>query len=321
MIQSTNQISLYRKIDSRMFEEAGIEAREPHFFYNSDNGLKEIETSPEFSDVLTINEFNDEWTPVEHDLLIKQKYILTNPSILFGENGVTMEGSRIGLAVHIYSKTSSIQKTFSIASFTDTHDRYEFLFEYTFSSASIRGTVEMDFFLFLQENSYYKPYQADQVGMILSEENIYSLTIIADGEGSAFPITEFDQKDGPLWLLEKSWADAAEDTFDNSNINLKLNIAHPLFGQVKSGKTRASRALMGDIMVQAMAIIIQQVIIIEGNTLESAEDAISNSILSVVNYWITTFEVDISSVFSISNSLRSRFDTEMMGGAPHDQVG
>lgn len=321
MIQSTNQIPLYRKIDSVMSERTGIEARKPHFFYNSVEGLKEIDLGSDFEDVLTINEFEEGWTPVEHDLLIKQKYTFNDISALFGIDGVTMEGNKIGLAVHIYSKTSSIQKTISFASFSDISKKNEFIFEYTFPANSLRGTVEMDFFLFLQENLNCKPYQADKIGMILSENNIYSLSIVVDGEGSAFPITEFNQKDGPLWLLEKSWADATEDTFDNSNVNLKLNVAHPLFEQIKSGKTRASRALMGDVMVQAMSMIIQQVILIEGNSLDVAEDAISNSILSVVNYWVITFEVDVSSLFTISNSLRSRFDTEMMGGNLNDQLG
>ncbi|WP_303965610.1 hypothetical protein [Sporosarcina ureae] len=321
MIQSTNQILLYRKIDSAMSERAGIEVGEPHFYYESAGGLKEIELGPDFNDVLTINEFDQEWTPVENNLLIKQKYIFNDPTVLFGEDGVTVEENRIGLAVHIYSKTSSIQKTVSFASFSDSQNRIEFLFEHSFPAASLRGSVEMDFFLFLKDNFECKPYQADQVGMILSEGNLYSLTIVVDGEGSAFPITEFNQKDGPLWLLDKNWADATEDSFDNSNINLKLNVAHPLFEQIKSGKTRASRSLMGDIMVQAMSMIIQQVVIIEGNSLDAADDAVSNSILSVVNYWVITFEVDISTLFTIPNSLRSRFDSEMMGGGKHDQMG
>ena len=42
MIQSTNQVSLYRQIDSIMAEEAGIEVSKPQFFYSTSDGLKEI---------------------------------------------------------------------------------------------------------------------------------------------------------------------------------------------------------------------------------------------------------------------------------------
>lgn len=315
MIQSANHIPLYRKIDYTMSELAGIEAGKPCFYYSNGDDLKEIETNSDFENVLMINKHDEEWTPVEHNLIIKQIYSIANPSVLFGEQGVTMEANRLGLAVHLHSKSSSVQKTFSFGSFSHALGRAEFLFEYTFSPDSMRGIIDMDFFIFLQENFESKPYHADQVGMILSEETLYSLSIIVDGEGSAFPITEFSQKDGPLWLLEKNWADAVEDTFDSSNINIKLNISHPLFEQVKSGKTRASRTLRTDIMVQAMSMIIQQALIIEGNSLEAGEDAVHNSILSVVNYWVLTFDVDTSSLFSISNSLRSKLDIEMMGGS------
>ena len=71
---------------------------------------------------------------------------------------------------------------------------------------------------------------------------------------------------------------------------------------------------MGDIMVQAMSMLIQQVLIIEENTLDIVDEFTSNSILAVVKYWVTTFEVDTTSLFTIMNSLRTKLDQEMLGG-------
>lgn len=150
--------------------------------------------------------------------------------------------------------------------------------------------------------------------MILTEEDIYNLTIIVDGEGSAFPISEFNEKNGPLWKLDKNWTDALEDTFDSSNVNLSLNIGHPLFAQIKDGKTRGNRILMGDIMIQSMAMIIQQVLLIEERNIDELDEASTTSILAVVKYWTQTFELDTSSLFSIMNSLRGKLERDMMGG-------
>lgn len=314
MIQSTNQVSLYRQIDSIMAEEAGIEVSTPQFFYSTSDGLKEIELDEEFDNVLTINEFDTEWSPNENNLIVKQKFTFANPSVLFGDEGVTMNDNKIGLAVHIHSKTSSNQKKINFGSLLNTENKMEVQFEYNFSKDSLRGNIEMDFFMYLQHSVETRPYHANQIGMRLSEEDLYNLIIVVDGEGSAFPITEFNDKNGPLWILEKNWADATEDIFDSSNVNLSLNIVHPLFEQIKAGKTKASRALMGDIMVQAMSMLIQQVLIIEENNLDAVDESFSNSILAVVKYWVTTFEVDTTSLFTIMNSLRRKLDQEMLGG-------
>ena len=314
MIQSTNQVSLYRQIDSIMAEEAGIEVSTPQFFYSTSDGLKEIELDEKFENVLTVNEFNTEWSPNENNLIVKQKFTFADPSVLFGDEGVTMEGNKIGLAVHIHSKTSSNQKKINFGSLLNTQNKMEVQFEYSFPKDSLRGNIEMDFFVYLQHSVETRPYHANEIGMRLSEEDLYNLVIVVDGEGSAFPITEFNDKNGPLWILEKNWADATEDIFDSSNVNLSLNIAHPLFEQIKVGKTKVSRALMGDIMVQAMSMLIQQVLIIEENTLDAVDESFSNSILAVVKYWVTTFEVDTTSLFTIMNSLRRKLDQEMLGG-------
>lgn len=314
MIQSANQVSLYRKIDQEMLERAGFKAGQPQFFYNSSEGLKEIEINENFDNILTVNEFDTAWDPSEHDLIIRLSFIFHNASALFGEEGVTMGSNIIGTAVHIHSKTSSCQKNISFGSISNNNDEVEIIFEHEFPKGSLRGTIDMDFFIYLKKMTESHPYHADKVGMRLSEEDIYNLSIVADGDGSIFPMTEFSDKNGPLWMLEKNWADAGEDVFDSSNVNLSLNTAHPLFEQIKGGKTRAAQALMNEIMINAMSLIMQQALIVEENDLNSVDENYSNSILAIVKYWVDTFEVDTTSSFTIMNSLRRNLERKMLGG-------
>lgn len=312
MVQSVNQISLYRKMTEKMSEEVGINIELPEITYMENDETKEITVNNDFEGIIKINEYDTMWSPDQHNMRVFQNFTFEKPSVLFGKQGVTMPGNKIGLGVHMHSRTSNFQKTISVGTISNVTSNVNIEFNHVFPTSELRGNLLLDFFLYLKEYDDYCPQHATTVGMILSEDDISNLEIIIDGEGSIFPMSEFSDKNGPLWKIEKNWIEASIDTFDSSNVNLSLNIAHPLFKQIKAGKTTISRAMMGDIMIQAMALIIQQVILIEEP--EDFEDALPNSILSAVNYWVSTFEVDISSLFSIINSLKEYWDKKMIEG-------
>ena len=153
---------------------------------------------------------------------------------------------------------------------------------------------------------------ANVEGMLLSNENINSIELVIDGEGSSFPITEFDDRKGPLWKLEKNWYSAEEDTFDASNVSLSLNISHPLFKEIRKETRRINQSYMNNIMTQAIAIIIQQVVIVEDYDLDDVEESlIPGTILSAVSYWVKTFDVDTSDLFTIQNSLMNSMNFKL----------
>lgn len=139
--------------------------------------------------------------------------------------------------------------------------------------------------------------------MRVSQKNISELILIIDGAGSMFPIGEFEEKNGPLWKLKIKNFNPTEDLFSTDNINLLLNKSHSLFKQLKERKTALSRGLMSEIVSQAMSLIIDKVIKeIEDD--EIISDSADGTILSIVNYWISVFEVETSDSVRISNSLK-----------------
>lgn len=318
MIQSTNQVSLYKKFDMRLLELSGLEISNPIISYENSEGEKIIEINSETPYDININEFDTDWAPNDFNLKITQKFMVKNPNVLFGVNGVTMAGNEIGFAVHLHSKSSSFQKNVSFGVIKDCNETVELFFEHNFPKNSIRGRVSLDFYLYLKSIVNPYPYHASKVGMRLSKDDLLNLTILVDGVGSIFPISEFKDPTGPLWKLDKNWVEPSIDSFDVANVNLSLNIAHPLFAQVKAGKTKVARAMMSDIMIQAMALIIQQVIIIENYDAEQDDQATPDSILTAVRYWVSTFEIDTSSLFSISNSLRVNLENNLNGGESSD---
>ncbi|WP_229716401.1 hypothetical protein [Staphylococcus pragensis] len=307
---STNQIALYRKLNNEYIEKAKVRFEQLKLSYltNDEEEIKEIEISDEALNSYNINEFDSMWSPYDNNLKLEQKLVIDYPSVLFGEDGITCENNVIGLAVHIYSKTSSFQKTVEIASFKKQEERLEIDFDYNFEASTIRGVVNLDFFFYLKEVNETLPYMANNKGMTLSYEDLNPIELVVDGIGSSFPISEFEDKEGPLWKIEKNWISPDEDMLDASNISIAFNIKHPLFAEIKKETRRINSSYMNHIIVQAMAMIIQEVIIIEEYSIEEEEDLISGTILSAVSYWVKTFNIDLSDIFSIQNSLMKNIE-------------
>lgn len=313
MILSTNQIALYRKLNNEFIEKANVKFEQLRLSYTNidDHEEKEIEISKENLISYNINEFDSMWSPYENNLKLEQKLIIEYPMVLFGKDGITCEDNKIGLAVHIHSKTSSFQETVKVASFKKQESKLELNFNYNFEPSTIRGIVNLDFFLYLEEVNDILPYMANHRGMTLSYEDLNPIELVVDGAGSSFPITEFEEKDGPLWKIEKSWTSPEDDTLDAANISIAFNIKHPLFSEIKKETRRVNSSYMNHIIIQAMAMIIQQVIIIEECSIEDEDNLIPGTILSAVSYWVKTFNVDTSDIFTIQNSLMK--NTENVG--------
>lgn len=320
MIQSVNQISLYKKIDEDLLDASGIKFSPIELSYENitNNEEKYIDITHSESMEFHINEFDTMWSPKENNLRLEQLLTIDSPFKLFGDDGVACNENVIGLAAHIHSKESGFQKTVNFASIKNQEEKREIRIEYEFLSSTIRGVVHLDFFFYLKEVNDTRPYFANKSGMLLSGENLNSIDLIIDGVGSSFPITEFEQKDGPLWKIDYNWADPEDDVFEVSNINIALNIKHRLFPELKKDTRIINQAMMMSIMIQAMSLITQQVVIIEKCNIEDEDSLIPGTILSAVSYWVKTFEIDTTDIFSIQNSFMSNIESQNIGGGDSD---
>lgn len=320
MIQSVNQISLYKKIDEELLNASGIRFSSVELSYENitNNEEKYIDVKNSESMEFHINEFDSIWSPKENNLRLEQLVTIDSPFKLFGEKGVTCTGNVIGLAAHLHSKESGFQKTVDFSSIRNQEDKKEIKIEYQFPPSTIRGIVHLDFFFYLKEVNNTLPYFANKSGMLLSEENLNSIDLIIDGVGSSFPMTEFEEKDGPLWKIDYNWVDSEEDVFEVSNINIALNIKHRLFPELKKETRIINQAMMMNIMLQAMSLITQQVVIIEKCNIEDEDSLIPGTILSVVSYWVKTFEIDTTNIFSIQNSFMRNLESQNLGGGDSD---
>ena len=81
MTLSTNQIALYRKLNEKFIDEAGVKFEQLRLYYSS-NDLdeeKEISIDSENGVSININEFDSMWSPYDNNLRLEQKLIIEKP--------------------------------------------------------------------------------------------------------------------------------------------------------------------------------------------------------------------------------------------------
>ncbi|ATD29898.1 hypothetical protein KYI11_09335 [Macrococcoides bohemicum] len=308
-----NQISLYRKISAGLKKEVAITASKPELYYYIDEKKEIIDLEKCETNIITVNEYDDKWTPSENELFINIKFNIENPSALFGEKGVTLKNNTLAMAVHLHSKSSFFQKTISFADIQFSEEKQEFIYTHKFNKEQLRGNINLDFYIYAKEIKEKFPIHAQNQGMSVTVDNLFSYLIVIDGEGSVFPITEFEEKNGPLWKVNKNWTDAAFESFNINYVSLALNTAHPMFKFIKEEKTNLSRYYMSDIIGQSMAMIINEVVNVEKYEISESVENSHDSIYSVVSYWVKTFEINTSDIFTISESILRKLNARVGG--------
>ncbi|MGY4105528.1 hypothetical protein ACWOA0_07925 [Ignavigranum ruoffiae] len=300
------KISLFKSINPQLKKSAGIRFSVPVLQYKDpfENEKKTTKVNKEIKDIV-VNEIFPEWSPTEHNLLLAQKFAIKSPDKLFGMTGVTHANNTLGLACHIYSKTSNFQETIFIDEIKYQKEEFKTLFKYNFPSKCLYGTIFFEYYIYLKDYQDSIPFGSNVVGINLCDEFIDSYSFIIDGQGSEFPIEEINDPDKPLWMVKLNWIDIFEDLFDSNSVRLILNQAHPLFNQLIAGKTRVSQYLMNEAIVNAIILVLQQALIVEKNNIDENTTIPPGSIAQVIKYWIEVFNVETESIESIANTVRT----------------
>lgn len=302
-----NELSLYRRIGSKLKLMAGIKVASPILSYDdSEEGNVEMQVGDFEGPVVEITDGN--WSPTENNLIYEQKFVIEHPNELFGEEKITDSANKIGLAAHIYSKTSLLQETIAVpVDIVDDTDVVQIDFRHVFDPGWLRGYVCIDFFLYLKELNKKRELQADRIGMNLCQDDLYKARIVIDGDGVMFPITEYYDPDGPLWTIEKDWRDPSTDEFDITNVRIKLNTANSLAKKVTKSTGAMANEITSMIMLQSVAMIIYETVLDMKRYYDGLNkaDAVEGSILEVVKGWIMEYDVDTTNIMTIVDSLQN----------------
>lgn len=299
-------------IDKDLLLNAAFEILAPEFYYSSssedDLKIKFDFVSDTLESEYVLNEASSNWLPIENNLVISQRFKAKKPTELFGEIGVTHPNNTLGVACFMYSKTSNFRKTIHITDIDNYMDELDFVFEHEFNPGTLGGTIFFEIYIYLKKVNIEESYKANNIGTILTEVPLSKFAVIVDGSGSEFPIVEINDTSKPLWNIKTTWTDIYHDLFDASSVRLILNQGHAVFNTLMNQKTNISQYLMNDIIINAMALVVQEAILIQKNEINENIDYESGTVAQVVWYWISTFEVDLTSLETIQNSIREKAD-------------
>jgi len=110
-----NTFNLFKQIDEELEEKIGLNISDYFLNYDTDIEKKEILNSVEPNTIQIMSDLDSSWTADYDNLTIKQTIKIENPSYLFGPDGVTLEKNKLGIGVHVHSRTSMFQETIAMA--------------------------------------------------------------------------------------------------------------------------------------------------------------------------------------------------------------
>ena len=311
--------SLYPVLTSNLIEKAGIETEPTEISYLDDGDYyplsmedkegDEQKFSARLSDVRCV------WSADTHNLILKKAGSIQHPDLLFGKDGIVPHDAIIGIAGIWSSKRSDLHGSIQYGKFGMRVNAYNFDQEYRFESGELRGSIHFKLVLYLKEAG--QPYAdemhlANQTGIILGV--IEEFDLIIDGSGSVFPIYYVNEPDRPLWWVSFSSTDPMEDAFDDQNVVLYLNQAHPSYGELKINDSLRESPLFLEVISSALYIIVQSVkelVDEEWDVIEAGEDLEQGTIAEAISYFINKLGWDTSSPVKLALSIHDYFDKNL----------
>lgn len=305
----SNIISMYKTINSSLYKKMQINHTNMYFSYIT-NGEEVQIVLDDQEDVYSfyMGKSKGYWDVNNDNLNIERTFTIENPKSLFEENGITTDEGELGIGVHIYSRSSNFQTTIPLdETIINNDESVTIKFQHNFKSGELKGDVYFSLFVYLKNQISRVPMIANIPGMNLGEIDSFRITV--DGDGSVFPIVEVEKVGQPLWDIVTNWTDINSDVFDMNNVRIEINSKHHMYNYLYN-TTKPSQYLLVEVLSNAMAQIIDKVV--KDEDFIGGGEAIPDSIFSIVTYWIDAFEVDISTLATISYSVRKNIESRFM---------
>lgn len=259
------------------------------------------------------------WYPDTHNVIIHKKCSLSNTKILFGPGGIAPHNAVIGIAENWISSKSDQRGIIPFGEITADSESAEFELEFKFEKSKIKGSLQFQTILYLKRPGIpdvNELYFASNSGTILG--TLDRCEVFVDGNGSVFPIATVNEPGKPLWWVRYDDAvDPLQDGFDEENVEILLNIAHPNYEALKIGDSLKDSPLFLEVISSALMIIIDSArdsIGPDWDSVLSGQNFAPGSIAEAIYYFTNKLQWDTSSAVKLASSIRTFFDKNLQGG-------
>ena len=249
---------------------------------------------------LSIVDDTGRWSPDEYNLILDGTLVLTDTNVLFGRDGVVPDGGTLGIGVVWKSKTSGYRSAKAIHVVESCSGMQEYPFSVEFEAASVRGSIELVFQLYLKNSGNNSPLPS---GVSLGD--VYRTNIILEGINSTFTVFEKSAPGEPLWTVVCDWDDPEYDSF-SEHVRVTINTAHPAWNFTTDDDVR--KELLKEIMASSMQVVISE---LKGEYIDLAEEYVSGSVCDAIAYITSRAHLETDSPCSIARSIRAYLDKTM----------
>ena len=310
----SRSLSAYPTLNDALFSEIGYSATEWSCSYVREGLVENLRfESADFADNLykIVDDFGI-WDPNSFNFTITRSYKLSFLQALFGVGGIACKNATLGIAVMWTSPDSNQRGAIKIAEFDKESNSIEHNFTFTFDVAQLRGSVNLSTVLYIEKIGKVlseESYLANEYGCILGILDSFNFTV--DGIGSLFPIyEENDPTSNLLWYMNADWEAPCEDAFIES-FSVNINKSHPAYKSLNEESPQFNQFFSNEVIASALTNLIFKLkmtddweCIIKGNGKKG-------SVAEAVYYFVSVLGVDITTVESISSSLRKIISERM----------
>lgn len=260
-----------------------------------------------------------EWYPDSKNLILRKKMYFNNTHILFGKKGIAPKSSVIGVAINWISSKSDHRGIILVGEISNNTNSYSFDIEHKFEKSILRGSLSLQTILYLKKEGIPEPdefFLANKSGTTFGVLDQCELFI--DGNGSVFPIATVNEPGKPLWwVYYDSSTDPLTDSFDEENVEIRLNTAHHNYESLKIDSSLKDSPLFLEVISSALMIIIdsaKETLGSDWETVLSGQGFERGSIAEAIYYFVSKLQWDISTPVSLSASIHEFFDNNLQGG-------
>lgn len=312
-----SSFSMHPSLSFELIKKIGYSGNRFEFSYTDDNedfpiGLDDI-NGTESSFVACLRDPRCIWYPETSNLIIRKKCTISNPAILFGSSGIAPRDAVIGVAIIWISSKSDQRGVVACGCFDAESSKVEISAECRFDKSCIKGSIQLQLILYLKESgnpTYEERHLNNATGVTYG--TIEQCEIFTDGNGSVFPISTVYKESKPLWwVYYDESADPMIDSFDDENVGIVLNKAHPLFETLKVDSSLKESPLLLEVLSSAMVIIMNSIrdsLGTEWKSIIASQDFSHGSLAEAMYHFVYKLQWNFDTQAELSKSIHSYFD-------------
>ena len=259
------------------------------------------------------------WYPETHDLVINKKCKMLSAYEMFGQDGIAASSATLGIALRWISSKSDERGVIPFGTITKSDCASVFELNHKFEKGKLKGSLKLQTIIYLKEpGSYQKDeaYFAQQPGTVLGV--LDQAEIYIDGNGSIFPIVSVDAPGKALWTVYyNDICDPMHDSFDEENVEIRLNRAHPAYESLKIDASLSESPMFLEVLSSALFVIVtsaKEGLGEDWDMVMNGESFDAGTIAAAMNHFVKKLQWDISSPAKLAESIKDFFEKSGAGG-------